>query len=81
MDQDAVFQRSRSQDVRLSKAVALPTDVSRAVGHARMVESWDSWFDGEGVMDDSMVLRDQPGQQERERFDVELPGRYQYLRR
>ncbi|EIK94245.1 SpoVT/AbrB-like protein [Pseudomonas sp. M47T1] len=76
MDQGAVFQSNRSQAIRLPKAVALPDDVKRvdvvAVGRARIItpagESWDSWFDGEGVTDDFMVERDQPAQQERESF-------------
>ncbi len=76
MDQGAVFQSNRSQAIRLPKAVALPDDVKRvdvvAIGRARIItpagESWDSWFDGEGVTDDFMVERDQPAQQERESF-------------
>lgn len=76
MDQGAVFQSNRSQAIRLPKAVALPDDVKRvdvvAVGRARIItpagESWDSWFDGEGVTDDFMAERDQPNQQERESF-------------
>ncbi|MFC8750995.1 type II toxin-antitoxin system VapB family antitoxin [Pseudomonas oryzihabitans] len=76
MDQGAVFQSNRSQAVRLPKAVALPADVKRvdvvAVGRTRIItpagESWDSWFEGEGVTADFMVERDQPAEQEREGF-------------
>jgi len=74
VDQGAVFQSNRSQAVRLPKAVALPEDVKRvdvvAVGRTRIItpagESWDSWFEGEGVTADFMAERDQPAEQERE---------------
>ena len=76
MDQGAVFQSNRSQAVRLPKAVALPEDVKRvdvvAVGRTRIItpagESWDSWFEGEGVTTDFMAELDQPAEQEREGF-------------
>lgn len=76
MEQGAVFQSNRSQAVRLPKAVALPDDVKRvdviAVGRTRIItpagESWDSWFDGEGVTADFMAEREQPEDQERETF-------------
>lgn len=76
MDQGAVFQSNRSQAVRLPKAVALPADVKHvdvvAVGRTRIItpagESWDSWFEGEGVTADFMAERDQPAEQEREGF-------------
>jgi len=76
VDQGAVFQSNRSQAVRLPKAVALPEDVKRvdvvAVGRTRIItpagESWDSWFEGEGVTADFMAERDQPAEQEREGF-------------
>jgi len=62
--------------VRLPKAVALPEDVKRvdvvAVGRARIItptgESWNSWFEGEGVTADFMAERDQPAEQDREGF-------------
>jgi antitoxin VapB len=42
------------------------------VGRTRILtpagESWDSWFDGEGVSPDFMTAREQPGDQEREGF-------------
>lgn len=76
MEQGAVFQSNRSQAIRLPKAVALPDDVKRvdvvAVGRTRIIapagESWDSWFDGEGVTADFMSEREQPDDQERETF-------------
>ncbi|WP_426152982.1 type II toxin-antitoxin system VapB family antitoxin [Pseudomonas sp. DC3000-4b1] len=76
MEQGAVFQSNRSQAVRLPKAVALPDDVKRvdvvALGRARIItpagESWDSWFDSEGVTADFMAEREQPADQERETF-------------
>ena len=76
MDQGSVFQSNRSQAVRLPKAAALPDDVKRvdvvSIGRARIItpagESWDSWFDGEGVTPDFMYDRDQPADQERESF-------------
>lgn len=76
MEQGAVFQSNRSQAVRLPKAVALPEGVKRvdvvAVGRARIItptgESWNSWFEGEGVTADFMAERDQPTEQDREGF-------------
>lgn len=76
MEQGAVFQSNRSQAVRLPKAVALPDDVKRvdvvALGRVRIItpagESWDSWFDGDGVTEDFMLEREQPADQEREAF-------------
>jgi len=74
MAQGSVFLSNRSQAVRLPKAVALPEDVKRvevvAVGRTRIItpegESWDSWFDDEGVTADFMADRGQPDEQERE---------------
>jgi antitoxin VapB len=76
MEQGSVFQSNRSQAIRLPKAVALPDDVKRVdivtMGRARIItpagESWDSWFDSEGVSSDFMVDREQPSEQEREAF-------------
>jgi len=76
MEQASVFKSNKSQAVRLPKPVALPDDVKKvdivALGRARLItpagESWDSWFDGEGVTDDFMPLREQPDSQERESF-------------
>lgn len=74
MEQGAVFKNNRSQAVRLPKSVALPEGVTRveivAVGRTRILfpvgESWDSWFDGEGVTADFMSDREQPDEQKRE---------------
>ncbi|KAA0946197.1 antitoxin [Pseudomonas veronii] len=76
MEQGSVFLSNRSQAVRLPKAAALPDDVKRvdviAIGRTRILtpsgESWDSWFDGEGVSADFMTDREQPADQERESF-------------
>ncbi|KMN25062.1 type II toxin-antitoxin system VapB family antitoxin [Pseudomonas helleri] len=76
MEQGSVFQSNRSQAVRLPKAAALPDDVKRvdiiAVGRARIItpagESWDSWFEGEGVTADFMSEREQPADQQRDEF-------------
>lgn len=67
---------SRTQAVRLPKAVALPADVKIvdviAVGRTRIIsptgESWDSWFNGLAVTSDFMTDREQPESQERESF-------------
>ncbi|CAI8943082.1 Antitoxin VapB [Pseudomonas sp. IT-P100] len=74
MEQTTLFMSNRSQAVRLPKAVAMPSDVKRvniaAIGRARIItpadETWDSWFDGDGVSTDFMSHRDQPADQERE---------------
>ncbi|WP_416137102.1 type II toxin-antitoxin system VapB family antitoxin [Halomonas sp. HK25] len=76
MEQASVFKSNRSQAVRLPKAVALPDDVKRvdviAIGRTRIItpagESWDSWFEGEGVTPDFMSDREQPDDQTRESF-------------
>lgn len=68
MEQGAIFKSNRGQAVRLPKSVALPDDVKRvdvvAIGRIRILtpagESWDSWFDGEGVSPDFMSARNQP---------------------
>jgi antitoxin VapB len=71
MEQSTVFKSNRSQAVRLPKAVALPDDVKRvdvvAVGRTRIIspagETWNSWFDGDGVSADFMTEREQPADQ------------------
>jgi antitoxin VapB len=76
MKQSTVFTSNKSQAIRLPKPVALPESVKKVdiikLGNARLIapagESWDSWFDGEGVSDDFMCERDQPRQQERDNF-------------
>jgi antitoxin VapB len=70
----AVFKSNTSQAIRLPKDVALPESVKRVdiipLGRARLIvpagESWESWFDEEGVSDDFMAAREQPADQERE---------------
>jgi len=72
--QTKIFKSNKSQAVRLPKAVAMPDSVSVvdivAIGDTRIVtpagESWDIWFDGPGVSDDFMELRDQPADQLRD---------------
>lgn len=76
MEQATVFQINRSQAVRLPKSIAFPAEVKRvdvvAIGRMRILvpagESWESWFDGEGVSADFMENREQPAQQLRESF-------------
>jgi antitoxin VapB len=76
MKQSTVFKSNKSQAIRLPKPVALPESVKKVdiikIGNARLItpagESWDSWFDGEGVSDDFMNERDQPMPQERDQF-------------
>lgn len=76
MEKSTVFMSSRSQAVRLPKAVALPADVKIvdviAIGRTRIIspagESWDSWFSGIGVSGDFMTDREQPEPQIRESF-------------
>ena len=74
MAKSSVFMKNTSQAVRLPKPVALPESVKKVdivkVGRARVItpagESWDVWFDREGVSEDFMPERDQPADQERE---------------
>lgn len=69
-----VFKSNRSQAVRLPKAVALPESIRQvdivAIGNKRIVtpagQSWDDWFNADGVSDDFMAVREQPGDQNRE---------------
>ena len=74
MARSSVFMNNKSQAVRLPKPVALPESVKKVdivkVGRARMItpagESWDEWFNHEGVSDDFVPEREQPDDQERE---------------
>jgi len=74
MSQSTVFKNNKSQAIRLPKPVALPDSVKKVdiikLGRARLItpagESWDVWFDGEGVSDDFMPEREQPDHQERD---------------
>ncbi|HHA1672041.1 TPA: type II toxin-antitoxin system VapB family antitoxin [Enterobacter roggenkampii] len=71
-----VFLSNRTQAVRLPKALALPDNVKHveivAVGRTRIItpvgESWDNWFDEEGVSPDFMAERSQPDADQRESF-------------
>jgi len=74
MARSSVFMNNKSQAVRLPKPVALPESVKKVdivkVGRARVItpagESWDVWFDRDGVSRDFMPEREQPDDQERE---------------
>ena len=74
MAKSTVFMNNKSQAVRLPKPVALPKSVKKVdivkAGRARVItpagESWDAWFDREGVSEEFMLEREQPGDQERE---------------
>ncbi len=76
MERASIFKSNKSQAVRLPKAVAYPDSIKQvdiiAVGRARLIvpagESWGSWFDGDGVTEDFMAVRDQPAPQDREPF-------------
>lgn len=65
---------TNSQVIQLPKSVAYPDTVKQVdiVVHGSTLiispagESWDSWFDGEGVSDDFMESREQPEPQGRE---------------
>jgi len=74
MTTSTVFIDHRSQAVRLPEELRFPEGVKKveviALGRARVIapagESWDSWFDGEGVTVDFMADREQPPIQDRE---------------
>jgi antitoxin VapB len=76
LNRASLFKSNKSQALRLPKPVAYPETVRQVdivvQGRARIItpagESWDSWFDGEGVSNDFMENRDQPEHQEREAF-------------
>lgn len=76
MVQTSVFKNNKTQAVRLPKDFAFPDNVKSveviAVGNARIImpvdSLWDTFFDQHSVSDDFMVDRNQPVQQERERF-------------
>lgn len=69
-----VFKNNQSQAVRLPKSVALEENIKQvvitAIGKCRIIapvdQSWDDWFDGEGVTDDFMCERQQEADQVRE---------------
>lgn len=74
MERASIFKSNKSQALRLPKPVAYPDSVKQvdivAQGRTRIItpagESWDTWFDGEGVTEDFMTDREQPPHQERE---------------
>jgi antitoxin VapB len=76
MERVNIFKNNTSQAVRLPKSVAYPDNVRQVdiivQGRARIItptgESWDSWFEGEGVSDDFMESREQPQNQVREKL-------------
>jgi len=76
MEQASVFKSNRSQAIRIPKAVALPDYVKKvdivALGNARLIvpagQSWDIWFDNQGVSEDFMQTRNQPMPQSREKL-------------
>ena len=74
--QTKLFKSNRSQAVRLPKEVAFPESVKdveiTAIGSRRIIapagQSWDDWFDAQGVSGDFMTERRQPEDQMRETF-------------
>ena len=72
--QTRLFKSNRSQAVRLPKMVAFPDSVKDveiiAIGNRRIImpvgQSWDDWFDAQGVSSDFMAERLQPSDQIRE---------------
>lgn len=74
MKKNTVFKNNRSQAMRQTKAVALPDDMKQvdivATVRTRIItqatESWDSWFDSNGVTSDFMSAREQPDDQVRQ---------------
>ncbi|MFA6699318.1 MAG: type II toxin-antitoxin system VapB family antitoxin [Thiomicrospira sp.] len=69
-----IFKNNQSQAVRLPKSVALDESIKQvvitAIGKTRVItpleQSWDDWFDSEGVSDDFMNERQQEPDQIRE---------------
>ncbi|MCG5529455.1 antitoxin [Halorhodospira halochloris] len=74
MERVSIFKSNKSQALRLPKPVAYPETVRQVdiviLGRTRIItpagESWDTWFESDGVSDDFMTSREQPGHQERE---------------
>ncbi len=69
--QTKLFKNNRSQALRLPKGVAFPESVGEveitAIGNRRIIspagESWDEWFEAQGVSRDFMADRQQPEDQ------------------
>lgn len=72
--QTKIFKSNRSQAVRIPKEIAYPDSIRdieiTAIGNKRVIlpagQSWDDWFDGEGVSEDFMSDRKQPEDQLRD---------------
>lgn len=75
MERTIIVMSDTSQLIHLPKSVAFPDSVKQLniipLGRARLLvpegEDWDSWFNRDGVTDDFMVERNQPGDQDRVR--------------
>ena len=69
-----IFKSNRSQAIRLSKAIAFPESIKHveitAIGNKRIIspagQSWDDWFEAQGVSSDFMTERKQPEDEVRE---------------
>lgn len=69
-----IFKSNRSQAVRLPKAVSMPESIKDVeiikIGNKRIIipagQSWDDWFESEGVSGDFMSERHQPTDQTRD---------------
>jgi antitoxin VapB len=77
MTRSTIFTRSRSQPVRLPKAVAFPEDVHQVdilkIGRSRVIvpqgERWDDLFqNGPRATEDFMAERELPPTEQREEF-------------
>lgn len=76
MARSTVFTSTRSQAVRLLKAVAFPKGVHQVeiikLGNSRLItpvgQRWDEFLAGPQVSEDFMSEREQPAAQEREPF-------------
>lgn len=74
MERGSVFMTNKTQAVRFPKSMRLPDGVTsvdiRRHGRSWVItptgQSWEEWFDGEGVSDDFMSDRAQPEEQERD---------------
>lgn len=72
-----LFLSNKTQAVRLPKVVEMPASVYEvdivAVGNKRIItpagKSWEEWFNGAGVSEDFMAIREQPADQRQELFN------------
>lgn len=82
MERASIFKSNKSQALRLPKPVAYPDTVKQVdivmQGRSRIItpagESWDTWFDGEGVSEDFMASRDQPNSKFKAKNDGNDPN-------